>query len=71
MRFASPTSKTAAMCGSESAQAARLSLEAPEPLQLEREILRQHLDGHLAPEPRVARPVHFPHPPDPSSERIS
>ncbi len=40
---------------------ARLALEAGEGLRIARDALRQDLDGHLAPEPRVARPVDLPH----------
>jgi hypothetical protein len=43
----------------------RLALEPQQPLGVARHRLRQHLDRHLAPEPRVASPVHLPHPPGP------
>jgi hypothetical protein len=42
---------------------ARLPLEPAQPLLLLRELRRQHLDRHVAPEPRVARPPHLPHRP--------
>ena len=40
----------------------RLLLEAPQPLRVGRHLCRQHLDGHLPPEPVVPRPVDFSHP---------
>jgi hypothetical protein len=40
---------------------AGLALEARAHVRLRREVLRQHLDGDVAPEPRVARPVDFSH----------
>jgi hypothetical protein len=43
----------------------RLSLEAGQTLRIGRDCVRQNLDGHLAHQPRVSRPVHFPHPSGP------
>jgi len=41
---------------------ARFLLEAPQPLGVGAERGGQHLDRHVAPEPRIARPIHFAHP---------
>ena len=43
-------------------QCLRLLLESAQPIRIACEILRQHLHRHVAIEPRVARPKHFPHP---------
>ena len=40
-------------------------LEARHTLGVGRKALGEHLDGHVAPEPRVASPIDFPHPADP------
>ena len=40
----------------------RLPLEAVQALRVRRNLGRQHLQGDLAPEPRVPRPVHLSHP---------
>ncbi len=40
---------------------ARLALEPRQRRRVSSDFLRQHLDGHLAPEPRVPRPVDLPH----------
>ena len=37
-------------------------LEPAQPLRIGRHRLGQHLDRHLASEPRVLRPIHLPHP---------
>ena len=41
---------------------AGLALEAPEPLGIGGEVLGQHLDGDVASEPRVPRPIDLAHP---------
>ncbi len=40
---------------------ARFLLDTPQPVCVLRQRLRQHLDRHVAPEPRVSCAVHFPH----------
>jgi len=40
-------------------------LEAPQPLRITREVLGQHLDRHVAIQPRVPRAEHLAHPPAP------
>ena len=39
----------------------RLPLEARPPIRIGRDHVGQHLDRHIAAEPRVARPVHLAH----------
>ena len=46
-----------------------LALEASQPLGVLRHVLREHLDRHVAPEPRVPRPVNLPHPARPQRRK--
>jgi hypothetical protein len=39
----------------------RFLLKAPQPFRIAGKSRRQHLDRHLAVEPRIARPVHLTH----------
>ena len=48
-----------------------LLLEPAQAFRVLRHRLGQDLDRHLAPEPRVERPVNLPIPPAPSGDRIS
>ena len=50
---------------------ARLLLEALLAVRVGRELRRQNLDGHVAPQPRVARPIHLSHASGAQGERIS
>ena len=40
----------------------RLALETRQPIAVGRKDLRDDLEGHVAPEPRVPRPIDLPHP---------
>ena len=47
------------------------ALEACQPLRISRESRREHLDGDLAPELRIARPINLAHAASTESERTS
>ena len=55
----------------EARQQLRLALEAPPPLLVFEELLRQDLQGDGSIDARVLGPVHLPIPPTPSGARIS